>query len=413
MRSGTVFAVELFQVITVAEAKRALEAHWPEVGVESVELERALGRVLARPVAGAVDLPPFTRSTVDGYAVRAADTFGASPSLPAYLLLTDQVPMGRPALREVQPGRAAALPTGGMLPPGSDAAVMLENTETVDEQTVAVLRPVAPGENLLVQGEDLKAGQTALPAGRRLRPQDLALLAACGVKEVPVRLPLAVGIVSTGDELVAPGENLAPGQIYDSNAYALFALVAADGGRPQLYGPVRDDPVLLQETLARALAANDLVILSGGSSVGARDFTREVLAQADGNLLFHGVAIGPGKPTLAATQGRRLLVGLPGHPTSAIVVYLVLLSPLVAIGTHHGEYRRLVQARLTRSVASRSGREDYLLVRLFHKDDVTWAEPLLGKSGLLSPLVEAHGLAVIPLEDEGKPSGAAVSVLLL
>lgn len=406
-------SVELFQVITVAEAKAILERQWPQVTSEIVTLERALGRVLAEPVLSPLDVPPFTRSTVDGYAVRAADTFAASPALPAYLSLCGRVEMGQSPVGRLAPGGAMALPTGGMLPPGADAAVMVENTEEVDAQTVAVLRPAAPGENLLTRGEDVRAGQVLFPAGHRLRPQDIALLAACGVAQVAVRSPLGVGIVSTGDELVAPGEPLGEGQIYDSNSYALVALTQADGARPRLYGPIKDDPAALREALAQALAENDLVILSGGSSVGVHDLTRTVIEQLGGQLLFHGVAIGPGKPTLAATIGHRLLVGLPGHPGSAVVVYLVLLSPLVGRGTHTGEPHHLVSARLTRSVASRSGREDYLLVRLFLEGGEMRAEPLLGKSGLLSPLVRASGLAIIPLEEEGKAAGEAVQVMLL
>lgn len=405
--------MELFQVITVGEAKAILERQWPQVTSELIGLEHALGRVLSQPVTSSLDVPPFTRSTVDGYAVRAADTFGASPSLPAYLSLHGQVRMGQKPAGELPPGGAQALPTGGMLPPGADAAVMVENTEEVDAQTVAVLKPVAPGENLLARGEDVKAGQTVFAAGHRLRPQDLALLAACGVEKVAVRSSLRVGVVSTGDELVGPGTALKDGQIYDSNSYALLGLTAADGAQPRLYGPVRDDPSSLKETLARALADNDLVVLSGGSSVGVHDLTRSAIEQLGGKLLFHGVAIGPGKPTLAAELAGRLLVGLPGHPASAVIVYLVLLSPLVIRGTHAGEPYRVISARLTRSVASRSGREDYLLVHLFTEGDETYAEPLLGKSGLLHPLVRAHGLAVIPLEEEGKAAGEAVQVMLL
>lgn len=406
-------SVELFQVVTVGEAKKVLEAHWPRSKAARVSLEEAQGRVLAQPVSSSADVPPFTRSTVDGYAVRACDTFGASPSLPAYLSLCGEVRIGRPAPISLLPGQAAYVPTGGMLPPGADAAVMIENTEEVDSRTVAVLRPVAPGENLIIQGEDVRAGQRVFAAGHRLRPQDLALLASCGVKEVEVRLPLRVSVISTGDELADPGSPLAPGQVYDCNSYGLAALVAADGGVPLRQARVEDDPGRLAEALGRALEQSDVVLLSGGSSVGSRDFTLEAIGQLGGKVLFHGVAIGPGKPTLAATVQSRLLVGLPGHPASAMVVYLVMLSPLVACGSYEAYARRFLRARLTRRVASRSGREDYIFVRLLADRGEMLAEPILGKSGLVSPLAQADGLAVIPLEEEGKESGEPVEVMLL
>ncbi|MGB9886155.1 MAG: gephyrin-like molybdotransferase Glp [Moorellales bacterium] len=404
--------MELFQAVTVERARELLAAHWPGGGKETVPLERAAGRVLAESPASPLDLPPFTRSTVDGFAVRAADTFGASASLPAYLSLAGEVRIGHPFGGRVEPGQAVVLPTGGMLPEGADAAVMVENTEPVDEGTVAVLRPAAPGENLILKGEDLRAGQSVLPAGRRLRPADLALLAACGFREVSVRLPLRVGIVSTGDELAVPGTPLSPGCIYDSNSYSLFGLVSADGGLATLYGPVADDPRLLRRTVAEALESNQVVLLSGGSSVGTRDYTLTVLEELGGILLFHGVAIGPGKPTLAAALPDRLLVGLPGHPASAMVVYTVLLSPLVVRGSYPDPDRTVIRARLDRNLASRSGREDYVPVRLVNRDGETWAEPLLGKSGLIALLTQAQGLARIPLEEEGKVRGDPVEVML-
>ncbi|MCR4420489.1 MAG: molybdopterin molybdotransferase MoeA [Clostridia bacterium] len=404
--------MELFQAVTVGEAKRRLAAGWPTCGEETVSLERAAGRVLAESPASPLDLPPFTRSTVDGFAVRAADTFGASASLPAYLSLAGEVRIGHPFAGRVQSGEAVTIPTGGQLPEGADAAVMIENTEPVDERTVAVLRPAAPGENLILQGEDLRSGQAVLPAGRRLRPADLALLAACGFREVRVRLPLRVGIVSTGDELVVPGAPLPPGCIYDSNSYSLFGLVSADGGLPTLYGPVEDDLARLRQTVEEALAVNQLVLLSGGSSVGVRDYTLTVLEELGGRILFHGVAVGPGKPTLAASLPGRLLVGLPGHPASALVVYTVLLSPLVIRGSYPDPDRPVISARLDRSLASRTGREDYVPVRLAGREGETWAEPLLGKSGLIALLTQAQGLARIPLEEEGKAWGDPVEVML-
>lgn len=403
--------MELFKVITVARAKQLLEEHWPALSVDLVALEDSLGRVLAKDITCPGDVPPFDRSTVDGYAVRAADTFGASISLPAYLNLNGEVLMGKGAGMALSAGEAAAIPTGGMLPEGANAAVMVENTESVDNRTVAVLKPAAPGENLLTRGEDLRMGETILEKGRRLRPQDIALMAASGVNQAAVRSRLRIALVSTGNELVPQGQSLAPGQIYESNSYALWALASEDGALARRYGPVADDLELLLDTLSRALTDNDVVALSGGSSVGTLDLTRTVLERLGGQVLFHGIAIGPGKPTLAASLGDKLLIGLPGHPASAMVVYMILLSPLVSRGTHAGGLEGRVTARLTRSIASRSGREDYVMVRLSVEGGETLAEPVLGKSGLISPLVRAHGLAMIGLEEEGRAAGESVEVL--
>lgn len=405
---------ELFWAVTVEEAREKISKHIKHYpGTEEVPLLSALGRCLARDVVAAEDVPGFDRSTVDGYALRARDTFGASEGLPAYLEVSGEVLMGRSPGGAVGPGRAYKIATGGMLPPGADAVVMVEHTEELGAGTIGVTRPVAPGENVIRRGEDIAAGSVVLPAGHVLRPQDLGVLAAVGVTAVEVRLPWRVGIISTGDELVAPEEVPAPGQVRDINSYSLYGAVKACGGEPHLYGIVRDDLEEMRACLARALGETDMVLLSGGSSVGARDVALEAIAGlGEPGVLFHGLSLKPGKPTIGAVVNGKPVFGLPGHPASALVVFELLVAPLIRWGRYPaenpGEFP--IRARLTRNLPSAPGREDFVRVKLKVEGGVLCAEPVLGKSGLISTMVKADGLARIPAAKEGVEAGEWVEV---
>ncbi|MDN5344790.1 MAG: molybdopterin molybdotransferase [Clostridia bacterium] len=408
--------MELFQVVTRAEAQQKLVCYWPLPGRQELTLSllEALGRELARPVIAREDVPGFTRATMDGYAVRAADTFGARESEPVFLRLAGEVPMGRAAAVTVGPGEAAAVATGSMLPPGADAVVMIENTDVAGEGLIAVFKPVAPGQDLVRQGADVRAGSTVLPAGHLLRPQDLGVLASLGVTRVTVYEPWRVGILATGNEIVAPEDEPGPGQVRDINSSTLAALVRECGARATLYGIAPDDLQDLTARVRSALAENHLVLLSGGSSVGTRDLTvRVVEGLGESELLFHGVAIRPGKPTVAAVAGGKMVVGLPGHPVSAMVVFRILIAPLLRYG---GYNRRTgagtVTAALGRQVTSIPGREDYIRVRL-EAGPAGWvALPVPGGSSIISSLVQADGLVLVPLEEEGLEAGAIVEVEL-
>ncbi|WP_027718029.1 gephyrin-like molybdotransferase Glp [Desulfovirgula thermocuniculi] len=405
---------ELFWAVTVREAREAILKnikHYP--GTEEVPLLSALGRCLARDVVAAEDVPGFDRSTVDGYAVRARDTFGASEGLPAYLEVSGEVLMGRAPGGAVGPGRAYKIATGGMLPPGADAVVMVEHTEELGAGTIGVTRPVAPGENVIRRGEDIAAGSVVLPAGHILRPQDLGILAAVGVTAVEVRLPWRVGIVSTGDELVLPGEVPAPGQVRDINSYSLYGAVKACGGEPHLYGIVRDDLEEMRACLAGALREADMVLLSGGSSVGTRDVAAQAIAGlGEPGVLFHGLSLKPGKPTIGAVVNGKPVFGLPGHPASALVVFELLVAPLIRCAGYPGDsfWEFPLRARLTRNLRSAPGREDFVRVKLKLEGGTLWAEPVLGKSGLISTMVKADGLARIPATKEGVEAGEWVEV---
>ena len=317
-----------FHVKCPSEARRLLDRPVPHPAVERVPLAAARGRVAARTIAAPHDLPEFDRAVVDGYAVRAGDTFGASPGLPAYLNIAGEVLMGQGTGLCLAAGQAVRIATGGMLPQGADAVVMIEYTERLAEGMIEVTRPAAPGEHLVRRGDDIRAGEPLILAGRRLRPHDLGALAGLGIVEIEVFARPRVALLPTGDEIVPPEATPGPGQVRDVNTTALAAAVGAAGGVPVCLPIVPDEPERLREALAAALAASDLVLISGGSSVGARDGTLDALLSfPDSELLLHGIAIRPGKPVIAVRIGERLLFGLPGNPVSALIVFDQFVRP--------------------------------------------------------------------------------------
>ena len=369
-----------------------------------------VGAVPASDVEAGEDLPAHPRATVDGYAVRASDTYAASETLPAFLEVTGAVAMGRAPEGEVGPGGAMTIPTGGLLPHGADAVVMVEHTTEPMPGHVELMRGVAPGDGVLHPGEEARAGDVLVPAGRPLRAADLGLLAAAGVTEIAAHAPPRVGIVSTGDEVV-PGATarLAPGQVRDACAPALAGLVAEAGGEPVLRGIVPDDAVALERALAAAVAEDDMVVVSAGSSVGARDLTATVAARL-GEVVCHGLAVKPGKPTLLADCGGVPLVGLPGNPRSALVVFRLVGVPLVrtVAGITSPPPAPAVRARLGRDVPSAAGRLDVVQVAV--ADGV--ATPLFGSSALLGPMVRADGWIRVAEADTGLAAGTEVEVEL-
>ncbi|RJR34791.1 MAG: molybdopterin molybdenumtransferase MoeA [Deltaproteobacteria bacterium] len=407
--------MELFKAVSVREAREMLGSYSGKGQPrEEVPLLESLGRRLAEDIRAVDNVPGFDRSTMDGFAVRAQDTYGASDGLPAYLEIAGEVLMGREAEGGTAAGRAWRIATGGMLPPGADAVVMVEYTEELDGLNIGVTRPVAPGENVIRRGEDVAADTVILRAGHCIRPQDLGLLAAAGVSRAAVFSPARVAIISTGDELVAPDAAPRPGQVRDINTYTLYGAVVAAGGRPGLYGIVRDDFAELKSVLERALDENDMALVSGGSSVGARDVAAGVInTLGKPGVLFHGIAVKPGKPTVGAVVGSKPVFGLPGHPASALVVFELLVAPLLRAGRYpQNELEFPLRARLTRNVRSAAGREDYVRVRLGVRDGELVAEPVPGKSGLITTVAYADGLARIPAGKEGVEAGEAVAVKL-
>ena len=408
--------LEFFRLQTRTEVLGHYHRFAP-VGVEEVELAEAGGRVLAAPISAPEAVPGFLRATMDGYAVRARDSFGAGAGAPQYLEIKGEVPMGVAPSRGVGGGETLRVATGAMLPPGADAVVMIEYTAEHPDGTLEVRRSVAPGENVLSPGEDVAPGERLFPAGRRLRPQEIGLLAALGIRRVAAYKKPRVAIISSGDEIVPLDEKPGPGQVRDSNAYLAAAQVAEWGGLPLRHGIIPDDFDALRKTLAAALEASDLILVSGGSSVGVRDLTLSAIEDLpDAEILVHGVALRPGKPTILAALGQqpaKPLLGLPGHPASAAVVMEVIGQPLLsrlAGASDQSPWGRTVNALLSRNLAGASGREDYVRVRLRREGATLWADPVLGPSGLLSPLVKSDGLVMIPLGVEGLFKGEEVTV---
>jgi len=344
--------------------------------------------------------------------VRAADTYGSSEGLPSYLDLSGAVLMGAEPTVTVGQGTAVSMPTGGVLPPGADAVVMIEYTQEAMPGTIEVVRPVAPGEGVVRADEDAAPGAELVPAGRPLRGQDLGMLAAAGVTEVAVHARPRVTIFSTGDEVVAPGtQALRPGQVRDATAVALAAMVSDAGGAPVAGGIVPDDPAALEAALRTALPGSDLLVISAGSSVGARDETAGAVARlGPPGIWCHGLAIKPGKPTLLAVCDGVPVVGLPGNPRSALVVFRLLGIPLVHLigGCTLPPPEPAVRARLCRDLASATGRLDVVQVRVRGGA----AEPLFGQSALLSVLTAADGYLVVPEEATGLDAGSDVEVIL-
>ncbi len=391
----------------------------PLPGEEEIPTTDTLGRVVSRDLRSPENLPPFTRSTMDGYAVRGRDTFGATEALPAYLALTGKVAMGKEAVGEVGNAEAMKIATGGMLPEGADAVVMLEYTSQVDDHMLEVTKPVAPGENVIRAGEDMELGEIILKRGHRIRPQDIGALCGVGVTRVPVFHRPRVAVIPTGDEIIPPDRAAAPGQVRDINSYHLSALIEQAGGLPVRFPIIPDDEDRLREAVERAVRETSLVILSGGSSVGTRDLTARILASFGGpGILVHGVAVKPGKPTLCALIGDRPVFGLPGHPAAVVIGYDLFVRPWlrklsgeeIPLWDRFG--RQGVRARITRSVASRAGREDYIRVALEMEGKEVRARPILGKSGLISTLVDAAGTVVIPENQLGVEKGEEVDVRL-
>ncbi|HVL83465.1 MAG TPA: gephyrin-like molybdotransferase Glp [Pseudonocardia sp.] len=400
---------EFFATRTVAEALAGFRPA-RRTAVERVPLAQALHRVPAAEVPAPAPLPGFARSTVDGFALRAADTYGASEGLPSYLDLAGAVRMGRAPEVTVPPGGCVAIPTGAVLPEGSDAVVMVEYTAETMPGTIEVTRPVAPGAGIVRADEDVAAGAALVPGGRPLRAPDLGLLAAAGVTEVAVHARPRVVIVSTGDEVVPPGTvELGSGQVRDATAPALAGLVTDAGGAPVLAGIVSDDPGALAAVLREAVAGADLLVVSAGSSVGTRDETAGAVAEL-GEIWCHGLALRPGKPTLLADLGGVPLIGLPGNPLSALVVFRVVGVPLVwrLAGCPAPPPEPSTRARLSRDLASAAGRLDVVQVRV--RDGV--AEPVFGPSALLSVLTRADGYVVVPEPATGLDAGAEVDVTL-
>ncbi len=381
-----------------------------------ISIDNSLGRILSRDIVSPEDLPDFSRSTVDGFTVRSFDTFGATEGLPSYLNVTSEIFMGQQPAFGLRKGEVAKIATGGMLPEGADAVVMFEHVQIVNEKLIEVLKPVAPGENTIQIGEDCKGGDIILKRGHRIRPQDIGALAGLGITKIWTYEKPRVAIIATGDEIVPASNSLMPGQVRDINSYNLAGLVETHGGIAIKKGIFKDTFDILQSAVEESLNEADIVVISGGSSVGTKDITARLInTLGKPGVLFHGVSVKPGKPMIGGIINRKPVFGLPGHPAAVTVCFELFIEPVLKsltgeIRDFHDKVKNTVRAKLARNIASSPGREDHIRVAIEQRNGEIWAIPVLGKSGLITTLVRADGTIVIPLRKLGLEKGAEVEV---
>ena len=410
-------AQTFFKVVTPQEALRLLLEVTP-VATTRISTLAARRRVLAQNLFSNVDLPHFHRAAMDGYAVKSKDTFGASASLPAYLKLAGVVEMGKEATQAIATGEAMRISTGGMMPPYADAVVMVEYTDETDAGLVEIHRGVSPWQNVIQIGDDIKKGELVFAPGRRLRAHDLGALTGIGVSSVPVYNKPKVALISTGDEIVDADTEPRPGQVRNINQHSLAGLIEECGGELKDWGVIGDDKDRLTAAIGQALGWGDLVLLSGGSSMGAKDIALEtILSFPDSEFIFHGISVSPGKPTIFARAGGKPILGLPGYPVSALVIFDLFAGPLIRrLGGEDaaaiGQSLRTLRAALKTNIASQVGREDYVRVTLERTGDKIFATPLPNKSGAIFTLVKADGMVRIDMNQDGIEQGQEVEVIL-
>jgi molybdopterin molybdotransferase len=408
------------ELITVEKALQVLFHYAPfkKPAEMSVPIENSYGSVISRDILSPEDLPGFSRSTVDGFAVRSQDTFGATEGLPAYLTVVAEILMGEKPGVVLLKGETAKIATGGMLPEGADAVVMLEHTQQSDGKTVEVVRPVSPGENVIQAGEDARRDEGVLKRGHRLRPQDVGALAGLGITEVWIYKRPTVSIISTGDEIVAPDKPVQPGQVRDINSYTLAGMIPDAGGIALKKGIFSDQYRIIRDVVEQSLQDSEVVLITGGSSVGTKDMTAKVINDLGSpGVLFHGVSLKPGKPMIGGVVGTVPVFGLPGHPAAVHVCFEIFIRPVLAVqsgeeGCRFYREKRIIRARISRNISSSPGREEHIGVSLEERNGEIWAVPLLGKSGLITTLTRADGTAVIPLRKSGIQEGDIVEVRL-
>jgi putative molybdopterin biosynthesis protein len=409
---------QFLEVVSAEEARTRFmrRVHLAALPGETVGLAEALGRVLAADVAAPIDVPPFDRANVDGFALRSADTVGASDGAPRRLRLNGEVIVcGHPPALEVRAGSATTIATGGVIPRGADAVVMIEQTDLIDDAAAAidVRRAVAPGQFISYAGSDIARGETVLRRNTLLSSREIGMLAACGLGDIEVVRKPKVAVLSTGDELAAPGSALAPAQVYDSNGAIIAAAVAEAGGEPVSFGAFPDDEAALERAVRAALAACDLVVLSGGTSKGAGDLSHRIVSKL-GEVLVHGVALKPGKPLcLAAIDGKPLAV-LPGFPTSAIFTFHAFVAPVIrARAGLAAQATRSIEAQVPVRIASELGRQEFVLVALAPGEDAPVAFPTAKGSGAVTSFSQADGFLEIDALAAALDAGSRARVTLI
>lgn len=379
---------------------------------EKIKIEKALGRILAEDIRSGENIPGFRRSTMDGYAVVAADTNGAGESMPVFLEIAGNVEMGEDTMLILEEGQCAYVPTGAMIPEGATAVVMEEYCEKFSETQTAVYQSAAEGTHIVRPDEDIVLGETILRRGRKIRPQDMGLLASVGHTEIEVYKPWNCYLISTGDELIAPEEPSQKGKVRDVNTYGLIGMAVSFGFEVKGFERIADEEGLLEEAVERGKRVADVVIVSGGSSKGRKDATAKVLDKLSSSGVFtHGIAVKPGKPTILAVDelNGSILVGLPGHPVAALIVFRQIVAALWRYKTGAEEELSVI-AEIDTNLASSPGRKTFQLVKLTKTENGDIATPILGKSGLIYTMTKADGYIIIDRNLEGLKAGEKVKV---
>ncbi len=395
----------MLNVITVEDAIKILNKNFCEsCQTENVPLDTAYGRITAEDIFSGEDVPSFSRSTMDGYALNAADTYGSGESMPAMLDVRGEILMGENADTVVKSGECIKISTGGMLPEGANAVIPVENTDE-DNGMCLVYKSVSPFENVTGKGDDIKTGECVIKKGTALSPARIGLLASVGKSVIPVKKKPAVGIISTGNEIIEISEALTAGKIREVNSHQLAALCNSYGCTAKLYGTVKDDYDAIFSAVKKAVDECDIVLISGGSSAGTKDMTVNVIEKA-GTVFAHGLAMKPGKPTIIGKADGKAVFGLPGHPAACYFVTEIIVKQLIDILLGRNEKQFAQQLKLTENISSNHGREDYVCVKINGEE----AQPVYGKSGILSTLCEADGYIVIERNREGLVKGDCVEV---
>jgi molybdopterin molybdotransferase len=409
--------MKMLKVDTTKEAKGKMRFHFTDFHgkPEEVDLKEASGRIIYDDVYASFDVPEFNRSTVDGYAILTRDTYGVSDSLPVFLDVIDSVEMGEVAQKPLKGGQAIYVPTGGMIPEGADGVIMIEHIENLDENTIAVYRSVAPGEGMIFRGEDIKENELLFKKGKKLTAHDIGSAAAMGLNSIKVFEKPRVAIISTGDEIVPPVEKIKIGQIRDINTYSLGALIENLGGQVTERLLLKDSYEVIRENLESIIADNDIVLISGGSSVGIKDVTAKVIDDlGQPGVFVHGVAVKPGKPTIIGKIQDTAVFGLPGHPVSAMIICRIFVGYILKEMLCIDKIDDIQQEAISNeNIHSAPGKETYQMVELQEKDERIYAQPIYGKSGSISTLSRSDGFIKIHTNKEGINKGDKVLVTLL
>ena len=399
----------MLKVVSTEKAREIIKENFAEIKAreEMISVSDCLGRVLYSDIIAKENVPAFDRSTVDGFAVKASDTYGSSESMPAQLSVAGEIFMGKKADMTINDGECVRIATGGMLPEGADSVVMVEHTDTAFEDFCLIFKSVSPFENVTKKGDDIKENQVVFRKGRTLTSREVGAFASLGISKIPVAKKPRVGIISTGDEIVPVDGSVPFGKIRDINSHILFSLFKELGCDGTEYGIIADKYDDIYFSVKKAVSENDIVIISGGSSAGVRDMTADIISSL-GEVYIHGIAMKPGKPTIVGKIDGKAVFGLPGHPAAAYFVALRLIKPLVDSILGREENNNTVKGRLTQNISSNHGREEIICIKVSGED----AEPVFGKSGVISLLSQSDGYIVIDRNCEGLKKGDEVNIFI-